>query len=338
MKRRANTIVEMMITLSIFSIVSAISMNVLYNSNRAAKSIQAQVFLYTESQSLMDQMARVVERNTIDYEGYYLREVQGATGWGSSDYGYYGQAFVDPGSGGSSTVEGPFDETGYGTLCASGTGTYPDDCALPDYSSADTDVGLNPFDTATYGDYLDSNAFCFNSTDCDNLDVHVMDELMLINGDGDERIIIGRESFTNDTSGDHYISKIELTGVDSDGDGIEDEWTCNTKYNCNGGSSDLPFANDLTIHNTYETSEQMDFMPISPSSINITELYVIVTPLEDPYRAFSEPEIQNQPQITIVMTVTLSDDYGANVLGDVPSITFQRTISTGVYSEVPSYE
>jgi len=41
-----------------------------------------------------------------------------------------------------------------------------------------------------------------------------------------------------------------------------------------------------------------------------------------------------QPQVTIIMTVSLSDDYSSGLLGDAPVITLQRTVSSGVYGEV----
>jgi len=335
-KRPAFSIVEMMITLTIFSIVSAIAMSVLYNANRSAKAVQTQVFLYTESQAIMDQVARVIERNTIDYETYYLIEVQGQPGWGNNDYGYYGQAFINPGSGGPDS-DGPYSTiTGYGTYCAGTTDTFPDSgCSLPDYTSGDLDTGQLPFGPAV-GSPENYNAFCEDSTDCGEFEHHVADYLALINTDGDERILFGKEAFDTGSS-DHYISKVEMIGSDTDGDGIEDSWECNSRYTCNG--TDAPHHQDLDQETSFEASNgQEDFMPISPSSLSISELYFILTPIEDPYRAFAETDVQSQAQVTIVMTVTLSDEFGASVIGDIPEITIQRTVSSGVYSEVVSYE
>lgn len=321
MKRPAFSIAEMMITLTIFTIVSAVSMSVLYNANRSAKAVQTQIFLYTEAQALMDQIARVVERNTIDYELYYLREVHGETGWDTQNYGYYGQSFIDPGSGGPIN-EGPYSSvSGYGTYCAGTTDSYPDSgCALPEFSSGDTDMGMHPFESSL-GDSRNYNALCNDSSSCTALGIHVQDYLALINSDGDERTVFIAEP--TGTGSDQSLSKMEMTGSDSDGDGIEDLWVCSDRYTCTG---------------TDNTPEDSDFMPLSPSTLSVESLYVILSPSEDPYRAFAETEVQVQPQVTIVMTVTLSEDYGANYLGTPPTMTFQRTISTGVYSEVLSYE
>ena len=79
-------------------------------------------------------------------------------------------------------------------------------------------------------------------------------------------------------------------------------------------------------------------MPITPTAISVANFYLYVTPNEDPYRAFYESGAQIQPQVTLVLTVTLSEDYSDGLLGEVPTITLQRTVSTGVYGEVVSYE
>jgi prepilin-type N-terminal cleavage/methylation domain-containing protein len=341
--RRAFSIAEMMITLTIFSIVSMTAMNVLYNSMRASKNVQAQVFLYTEAQALMDQVARSIERNTIDYEAYYLREVQGETGWHSEEYGFYGQTFIDPGTGGPNSDLGPYGGIGYGTSCSEDSGlSFPEECtiAIADSTTADSDEGMHPYDTSI-GDMDEWNAFCEDSASCPDFEFQVMDELILINTDGDERIIFGREDFDG-TLTDYYLSKLEMTASDTDGDGIEDEWICNSRYTCTDtyGMNDVPNEDDLLGPTTDETSDgtQYDFMPLSPSTLSITEFHVILGPVEDPYRAFQEEDSQVQPQVTIVMTVALSDAYGGTLLGTPPSITFQRTVSTGVYSEVTSYE
>lgn len=326
-------------------------MNVLYNSMRTSKKVQAQVFLYTEAQALMDQIGRVIERNTIDYEAYYLREVQGERGWETRSYGYYGQSFIDPTSTGGPDDGGPYDlnspgdSDGYGTFCSGSTTlSFPDECTYPfaDSTSADINQAMHPYDS-TIGDIDDWNAFCEDDSSCSSLENQIKDVLILINTDGDERTIFGLEDADGTASGtDNYLSKVVMVGVDTDGDGIEDEWSCSSRYSCNGtyAGNTVPKTNDLTHITGKErsTGVQHDFMPISPSSLSITEFYVILGPVEDPYRAINEPDSQVQPHITIVMTVTLSEAYGSRLLGNPPSITFQRTVSTGVYSEVTSYE
>ena len=140
--------------------------------------------------------------------------------------------------------------------------------------------------------------------------------------------------------GDQIMISADLDGTpdywdtDTDNDGLVDTWTCADGYTCNGADN-TPDPADLT---SIETGIQKDFLPLNPKNITVTSLYAIVSPLEDPYRAFGEAKTQVQPQVTLVLTVTLSSSSTRGLLGQVPSITLQRTVSTGVYSKIPSYE
>lgn len=342
-KRKAYTLIELMIALSIFAVVAVLCVNALVTSMASARRIQAQVYLYTEAQTLMDQLARAVERNTVDYEAYYLRYAYDApeTGWETVNYGYYGQSFYNPGFGDPSPLEGPYTGIeGYGVLCSDGINYYPESCPseIPNYDYLDLNTGAHPFSEIDDFSYTDDpaymNAFCETNSsgvDCTAWSEIVMNELILINGAGDERTIFVQEQF-NSSSSEYFISKIKMAGTDSDYDGISDIWICNKDYDCEGAMGG-PDASDLT-----DSGDSADeFVPISPSRLNVSGFAIYISPFEDPYRAFAEEDSQIQAQVTIVLTVTLSDEYATRLLGEVPSITLQRTISTGVYSEVTSY-
>lgn len=341
---KASTLIELLITVTVFSIVATTSATVMVNTLKSTKKIQNQVFLYSEAQTLMDQLARVVEQNTVDYEVYYAREVQGEVGWDTPNYGMYAMTFYDPGSSGPDS--GPLSDTnplvtGYGAYCAgSGVDVYPDDCDMPDYTTLDQDMGAHPFpDISDFDvtlpdneDYM--NAFCENTggTDtCQGIEHFVSNELVLINNMGDERTVFVLEPVS---SSDNRLSKVQMSGTDGDGDGVVDTWVCLDGYDCTGLGNVVPNPNDLTL---YET-KQADFMPMTPSSIDIQEFYVYIAPNEDPYRAFAELGVQVQPQVTIVFKASLSDDYSSGLIGEVPSITLQRTVSTGVYERIVSWE
>ena len=67
-----------------------------------------------------------------------------------------------------------------------------------------------------------------------------------------------------------------------------------------------------------------------------------MSPLEDPYKAFGEvsttEKIQQQPHVTIVMTVTPSGEALNNYGGEIPVLTLQTTVSTRIYNEVKSFQ
>ncbi len=331
--RRAFTIIELLITLTLFSTVAILCVNALVNAMASARKIQAQATLYSETQNLMDQLAREVEQNTVDYEAYYLRYGYSTpeTGWETAGYGLYGQTFYNPGTGGNEA--GPYSGMAsyYGVACTTTSGSYPDACPTetPNYDYVDLDTGAHPFTGITSIDsgYDDDptymNAFCESETgtpDCSDLTNGVTDELILVNGAGDLRTVFSQVLFDGSTT-DYHLSKVQLSGTDTDNDGIVNTWLCSTNFPCTGTVPDLT-----------------DFMPITPNVLDIESFTIYITPLEDPYRGFAEPDTQVQPTVTIVITATLSDDYSGRMLGDVPSLTIQRTISTGVYSKVESYE
>ncbi len=330
-KRRAFSLVELIITVGIFSVVAVMCVRVLVNSMTSAERIQSQVYLYSEANALMDQLAAKIERSAVDYEAYYLRYGYDTpeTGWETVDYGFYGQSFYHPGASDASSLPGPYSGIeGYKALCADGLSYYPDDCPTetPDYDDLDLITGAHPFtgidDFGIYTDNTDyMNAFCEatgSTPDCNAWSETVMQEIILINGAGDERTVYRPVAFG--ATGQYNISKMELSGTDSDYDGIVDDWVCMDDYDC-----------------TASVPVEADFESITPSALSISSFYVYIAPFEDPYRAFAEEDVQIQPQVTIVMTVTLSDEYSSR-LGTVPTITLQRTVSTGVYSEIPSYE
>lgn len=344
--KNATTLIELLIAVTIFSIVAITAASVMINTLQSTKKIQNQVFLYSEAQALMDQLARYVEQNGVDYEAYYDREVQDATGWSTENYGQYAMTFYDPGAGGPET--GPYASVGgYGAYCSGSFDAYPDECtgsAMPDYSTLDQDMGAHPFpdigsfDASMTDDPDFMNAFCEysgGSDDCTGLEHFVSHELILINGEGDERTVFALES--SNAGLDHRLSEVQLTGEDSDGDGIVDNWQCAGTYTCTYTAPDgdaVPDPDDIEV--TLE-STQRDFMPITPSTIDIQNFYVYIAPVEDPYRAFAEENAQIQPQVTIVFTAALSDSYAAGLLGEVPSITIERTVSTGIYEKIVSW-
>jgi prepilin-type N-terminal cleavage/methylation domain-containing protein len=344
--KRAYTLVELIITLTVFAVVAVLCVNALARSLASARKIQAQVFLYTEAQALMDQLANEVSRNAIDYEAYYLRYGYHSpeSEWATTLYGYYAQTFYHPGRGDPSTLSGPYTNIdGYSVDCTSTTGYYPEDCPTetPIYDYLDLNTGAHPFTYINdYSGYTDDetymNAFCESddgSTDCTSLAYPTKEELILINSAGDHRTIFVHEAFGDGT--EYRVSKVEMTGTDTDTDGVVDSWECTSSFDCTSSTvTDTPDSSDLTTVEDPET----DFMPITPKQINVEDFYVILTPMEDPYRAFAEEAVQVQPFVTIFLTVTLSEDYAGNLLGELPSITLQRSISTGVYNTITSYE
>jgi len=77
-----------------------------------------------------------------------------------------------------------------------------------------------------------------------------------------------------------------------------------------------------------------DFVPISPLRIDIQRLDFHITPVEDPHYAFAEEAVQQQPMVTIVLTVAPSPDYASAI--DLDPVTFIKTVMVGVESPIPA--
>lgn len=326
---KAFTLLETLISITLFATVASVSAVLINNVLKTSKKIQAQTFLYQETDAIIDRLASAVQNNALDYESYYLRNVghQGSaeTGWATTNYGDYQQTFMDPGTQSiPSSTDGVYKNVdGYGTACTSAGGTYPDDCSssTPYADSLDLDTGKHPFPDKTSGDDdTYSNAFCEGLSSCTALSNYFTDELILINANGDLRTIFAKTA----TGSDYSISQIVMNGTDSDGDGAVDLWQCDSDYTCTG---------------TDGGPTESEFKSITPSSISISGFRIYISPVEDPYRAFAETAevTQMQPQVTIILTATLSDAFG-DVLGDTPEVIRQRTFSTGIYSKIESYE
>ncbi len=139
-------------------------------------------------------------------------------------------------------------------------------------------------------------------------------ELYLITADGTEKTIFKLVPEPVGTSTEYRLEMLKLEGSDSDTDGQIDTWT-----------PEADFAG-------------YTFQKIQPDSIQITSLKFYVAPLEDPRKAFAEfsDEVQQQPHVTIKMTVEPSALRARGVRGEVPSITLQTTVGARAQGEVKS--
>ena len=91
---------------------------------------------------------------------------------------------------------------------------------------------------------------------------------------------------------------------------------------------------DVEFKHNSSTSQ---FIPISPMRISIKELRFIINPVEDPYKAYAEKDVQIHPSVTIVMTLNLSEQAAKEYPGEFPDITVQTTVSAGVIGKIESY-
>lgn len=337
-QRPCFTIIEVLIASTIFSMVTLIGVTVFVNVVRVQHRISLENAIYEDGRFMMERLAREIRKNTVDYEEYYNQLVSGGD-YGSS-YGCYASRFYNPGS-----------DKALGALCANGKDPKNDPGCIIDKTSLDTNTLQNPFDglqnTAAQNE---SNAMCdkyfpgVKGVDCKMQDGTLNDqkELYLIDYKGTQKTFFALKKVGIALDGvtpENALSIVKLKGLDTDNDGIDDDWKTPADgfdFTFKNGLKDTLNATGANVENLYK-----GFVPISPLRTNIVDLHFYVSPLEDPRKAFNETDpadsIQQQPHVTVVMTLQPAASELINFAGNTPTVTIQQTISSRVYNEVRSF-
>lgn len=367
--RKGFTLAEVLIAATIFTIVSLIAINVFVNVIRIQRRVSLENAIYEDARVMMERMSREIRENAVDYEEYYNKASDqepgfapllglGGTNPFGNRYGCYSKRFYNPGSGGP-------EVGGFGAYCNDGS-TTPDSNpgCIVDKTTLDINTGRNPY--AGYstipakGDPDVANAFCDENqasagdNNCKDSNPNHNDqaELYLINAKGTEKTFLALKQI-NATPSEHALALLRLTGQDKDRDGVNEIWRdcdtalppgnkfcCSTGFDCSDAS--VPFATS-SLENTlvYDANIYKGFVPISPTRTDVVSLKFYVSPLEDPRKAFDETAltlgIQQQPHVTVVLTVKPSAGSISGYDGDIPQITIQTTVTSRVYNEVKSY-
>ena len=141
----------------------------------------------------------------------------------------------------------------------------------------------------------------------------------------------------NDTI-EKTLSLVRLYGSDTDGNDVVDTWQVGPEFLGSIGTllDDLDPSDADTPADIYH-----NFIPISPLRTDIVDIKFIVSPLEDPYKAFAEidPSLKTliQPHVTVIITVQPSVTELSNYLGPIPQKTLQTTIYSNVKTNVRSF-
>lgn len=359
--KKGFTLAEVVIASSVFVVVSMIGVSVFVDVMRIQRRITLENAIYEDARFMMERIAREIRYNTIDYEEYYrdaLDQGDPSDILHGQYFGCYAQRFYNPG-----TYLGSID--GIGATCstnpAAGDPFFNPGCVI-DKNSLDVNSGQNPYAGNNSGLAVstDANAFCdeveigapFNNCALGSGDFSLQrDQLFLISPAGDQKTYMGRK-LANTVTGEYTAAILKLDGLDSDGvdpgenDGIFDIWHdsttdyetfCSEGYDCPSG----------IVTNLTDNLEQLSgglyegFVPIMPLRTHITDLQFMVSPAEDPRKAFAEtaPDegIQQQPHVTVLLTVEPAQSELIGFAGNVPTVTLQSTITSRVYNEVESY-
>lgn len=354
--KRGITLIEVMIAITLFAVVASVSASILIQIAKVEKTSSIQNALYEDMRIVLQQITNELQNGAIDYEEYYNAYVlqDPADAHLGINYGVYGSRFYDPGErmDGAATS----NPTDLGVECSYYDPSDPTDCEIIYTLSIDYNTGENTSSAPS-----DNSAFCFDNSPapCPTEEA-VVDHLFLIDNTGTQKTIIGKKSISSE--GDYALGIVRMNGEDVDQNGVIDTFYCAGEFNCEtslesldtDGSVHLPFENtDLDVFyddtklvpsisdlgQKFEITSPFntEFVPISPLRSSIKELAFIIRPIEDPYKAYGEPDFQNHPTVTIILTMDLTEEEKEDYPGDFDPLTIQTTVSAGVLGQITSY-
>ncbi len=349
MIKKGFTLVEILVVMAIFSMVSMVAINSFFSTYKVQQRSSSVNALISESRILMDKVVQMVEQNEIDYEEYFRQCVvlkkcpiynyqhaafDNATDTYGEKDGLYAWQFFDPGNDGDGGVDS------FGLLCQKADGDIIDfphaECASgPLRFSEDINLG------SIYQPDAGKNAFSFGGQYSDNNfegvlakpaaqdyviagDGVVVDQLFLKSQDAKRKMIVAREPLGDDDADglpDGFmlsLLELEAGAIDTynyDGRQVELNtrgFECADGYDCVGDKGlRSDFELDIDGANTLFAQAK----PISPFRLNIKDLQFRIEPLNDPELYFAQPVSDRKiPSVTITMVVTASNKNNLPIL------------------------
>jgi prepilin-type N-terminal cleavage/methylation domain-containing protein len=348
---RGVSLIEVLIAVSLFAIVAVLASNILVDVVQLEKKSSLQNAIYEDLRMIMQQLTKEIQNGTIDYEEYYNYYVLQDGDLVDNvylgiNYGVYGSRFYDPGKSLDPAHDPTKNPTDLGMECSF---WRDDECEVVYSLSTDLNTGQNPF----FGEKARSNAFCDNEKygKCDG--GGETDILFLIDNSGTKKTIIGNKAI----EGGNAIGLIRMEGKDFDQNGIVDTFSCKEEFNCVPADKLDPsfrpldklfpgkdYYDGITVPNKEDLNNAFDpgnvektqFVPISPLRGDVSVKFII-EPLEDPYKAYGETDMQIHPSVTIILTIGLSEAAADAYPGEFEPITIQTTVAAGVIGRIDSY-
>ncbi|HPU94790.1 MAG TPA: prepilin-type N-terminal cleavage/methylation domain-containing protein [Candidatus Gracilibacteria bacterium] len=332
LNKRGFTLMEALIAASVFGMLSIIGATIFINISQSQRSTESYSALYEDARVIMENLANEIRNGTVDYEEYYNIKYTNPIG-GQKYYGInrgvYASRFYDPGY----TMACDTKEIIQGNNPADLGVEYLDENGLPTTCSNPETDPVTLFSLSVDKDMGKYQGSAMSGND--------QDELYLISKDGRSKTIIRTQ--TKGTE-DQVLSILRLEGKDTDNNGVIDGFFCNASISGCAGATMSPFNDTNKLVAKYIDGESFDttaspFTPISPLRSTVTDIHFIITPKEDPYKAFDEPDVQIHPSVTIVMTLEPSSTEKTTLPAGQQdqSITVQTTVATGVTSRIKSY-
>ena len=337
------TLAELMISITILALIITFASQIYVNFFGSVRNLRAANTVYEEARFVMERITNEIRNGTIDYEEYYNQNLMKQRFPDSyqylrnetyaQNYCQYSRQFYDLGA---DDALGTADDEHVGrrqtedqALLASGLG------------GVTVDPAIGSFDEGLQEDVPDP----------------IQDDLFIININGDRRSYIKKISEA-DSQGNPVgrIGLLKLSGQDlgidhlasdpnagcqpddGENDGRVDSWTCDAGYPCKKNSVLTPGGCSGTVDTVvYDPNTFTDnsFKDITPAALDIVDLKFIVSPMDDPLKAYNTPGVQIQPNITVRLVARASKKLAASFSGEhTPDIVLESTVSARVYNEI----
>ncbi len=348
-RQRGLTLIELLISISLFTAAGLLVMTVFINIIRVQGRLNLENAIYEDGRFMMERISRAAQNNAIDYEEYFNKAINASNQYGDL-YGCYAAQFYNPGEG----IEGNLDASPgkLGAYCNDTTPYTGQECVV--YKpSVDLNTGVFPYPGKNGG--VPSDAFCpkADGVNCDvsQTNSYQREQLYLINKEGTAKTVFALKQVkegAGSSPGEFALAEVEIQGEDNNRDGVTEQWR-----GCGGGASKFCCKVGYDCPSTMDNLEDFlkpqqfnsnkiytGFVPISPLRTAVTGLNFTITPADDPRKAFDKGgETGAQPEVTISLTVQPSAEELTKFGNpdDVPKLTLQTTITSRIQSEVRSY-
>lgn len=360
LEKKAFTLVEVLVAVSLFSVVGLLALTVFVNITRIQGRLAMENSIYEDARFMMERISREIRNNAIDYEEYFNKAANPANQYGEL-YGCYAAQFYNPGMGDYRTPNLTANPGTLGAQCNNGdlytgqecvvfrpsidlnTGTYPYKGASP--APSDGEPNSNAFCPL----YLNAGLGCTPpAAPAINAQPNDTKELYLIDKDGKVKTYLARKKVSSNPE-QFSLAMLKKVGEDQNTDGLTETWKgctgntfcCASEFDCPSGLGGLGKLEDSLDFSKIGSGIYTGFVPVSPLRTNVTSLNFQIIPGEDPRKAFAEPTAVYQPSVRITLTVQPAADqlakFGNPGPGQIPTIVLQTTISSRIQSEVKSY-
>ncbi|MBI5421632.1 prepilin-type N-terminal cleavage/methylation domain-containing protein [Candidatus Peregrinibacteria bacterium] len=332
--KRGFTLAEMLIATVILMILIGTAAATSANFFNSIRNIQAANVVYGEADFTMERIMKEIRSGTVDYEEYYN---QSANFFGTETNETYGQNYCQY----SRQFYGPGPDGKFGTFDDESTGVRRADAA--------------PISTPIQNKLYLIDASGTRRTYFQRVEVTKTDA----NG---KTVTIGKVGMLKLVGQDYGInhrkwnpSNNRLCRDTGEGDGLVDSWICDAGFKCAKTTLnivdpvdghicneelytpiDSPGALDNVNPNLDPAGNagKSSFVDITPDTIDVVSLEFIITPPDDPRKAYNENEVQLQPNVSVKIVARAAPEIAATFRGNTPSIVLNSTVSARTTKEI----